>query len=101
MYVYIQSEPSLWTVGHYAPDETWHPDSDHDVKREAAARVHYLNGGSRVNEQLEACQQGLAYYMEAHVDYLETKGRAVAEDTLEIRETLRAAIAAATEGGAE
>jgi len=24
MYVYIRSEPSLWTVGFYAPDGKWH-----------------------------------------------------------------------------
>lgn len=46
MYVYIKSEPSLYTVGFYAPDGTWHPDSDHATSEEAAKRVHYLNGGT-------------------------------------------------------
>ncbi len=45
MYVYKQTEPYLFTVGFYAPDGTWHPDSDRDSKDEAAERVHYLNGG--------------------------------------------------------
>lgn len=45
MYVYVQSEPSLWTVGFYAPDGTWHTDRDYDTQAEAAQRVHYLNGG--------------------------------------------------------
>ena len=45
MYVYIQSERTLWTVGFYSPDGEWHPDSDHSSKEEAAQRVHYLNGG--------------------------------------------------------
>ena len=62
MYVYIQSEKpgwfpsprqdnsvyldnSLWTVGFYAPDGKWYPDSDWPTKEEAAERVHYLNGG--------------------------------------------------------
>lgn len=45
MYVYIQSEPGLWTVGFYAPDGTWHPESDHPSPAQAAERVHYLNGG--------------------------------------------------------
>jgi len=45
MYVYIQSESSLWTVGFYDPEGNWHPDSDWDSAEKAAARVHYLNGG--------------------------------------------------------
>lgn len=44
-YVYIRSEPGLWTVGFYAPDGKWHPESDHHDREEAAKRVHYLNGG--------------------------------------------------------
>jgi hypothetical protein len=50
MYVYIQTEPGLYTVGFYAPDGTWHPDSDHGSREEAAERVHYLNGGKRRTE---------------------------------------------------
>lgn len=45
MYVYIQSEPNLWTVGFYSPDDKWNPESDHKTKESAAERVHYLNGG--------------------------------------------------------
>ncbi len=45
MYVYIESEHNLWTVGFYSPDGKWHPESDHASKEEAAERVHYLNGG--------------------------------------------------------
>lgn len=52
-WVYLQTEPSpdttspreLWTVGHYSPDGTWHPESDHRTSCDAAARVHWLNGG--------------------------------------------------------
>lgn len=44
-YVYIRSEPSLWTVGFYRPDGTWEPESDHGSASEAADRVHWLNGG--------------------------------------------------------
>jgi hypothetical protein len=44
-YVYIQSEPSLWTVGFYKPDGKWEPESDHSTTAEAAARASYLNGG--------------------------------------------------------
>ena len=51
MYTYIKSEPQLWTVGFHAsggmgPNRDWHPESDHHSEAEAAARVHYLNGGS-------------------------------------------------------
>ncbi len=45
MYVYIRSEPSLWTVGFYDPQGKWVPESDWPTKEEAAARVHWLNGG--------------------------------------------------------
>lgn len=46
MYVYIQSEPGLWTVGFFDPQGNWHTDSDHDVKEEAAKRVAWLNGAN-------------------------------------------------------
>lgn len=45
-WVYQTFEPGLWTVGFYTPAGEWVPTSDHDSKEEAAARVHYLNGGS-------------------------------------------------------
>ena len=44
-YVYIKSEPGLWTVGFYKPDGAWESESDHDVPGLAAKRVHWLNGG--------------------------------------------------------
>jgi hypothetical protein len=47
-WVYLQSEtgPSpLWTVGHYGPGGEWYAESDWGSAEEAAARVHYLNGG--------------------------------------------------------
>lgn len=46
MYVYIQSEPGLLTVGHYAPDGKFHPDCDCSTKDEAGRRVAYLNGSN-------------------------------------------------------
>lgn len=42
-YVYIRTEPKLWTVGFY--HDEWEPDSDHDSPEKAAARVRWLNGG--------------------------------------------------------
>lgn len=46
MYVYIKSEPHLWTVGFYSPDGKWNSESDWDSKDDAAKRVAYLNGKS-------------------------------------------------------
>ena len=43
-YVYIQTEPKLWTVGFYTPSGKWIPESDWPSPEEAAQRVHYLNG---------------------------------------------------------
>lgn len=44
-WVYLMSEPGLFTVGYYDPSGKWHSDSDHDTREAAAARVNYLNGG--------------------------------------------------------
>jgi hypothetical protein len=49
MYIYIQSEPQLWTVGFYDPSGKFQPESDHATPEEAAKRVHYLNGGNEDN----------------------------------------------------
>jgi hypothetical protein len=43
-WVYLRSEPGLWTVGFYRPDGRWEPDSDHGSTDEAAARARWLNG---------------------------------------------------------
>ena len=45
MYVYLNSEHGLWTVGFYRPDGKWEPESDHPSSDAAAARVAFLNGG--------------------------------------------------------
>lgn len=51
MYVYKQTEfqskdgCDLYTVGYYDPAGEWHSESDHPTAKEAAQRVHYLNGG--------------------------------------------------------
>lgn len=50
MYVYIESEKGLWTVGFYDPHGIWHAESDHDSEEAAALRVNYLNGGSVSHE---------------------------------------------------
>ena len=48
-YVYVQSEPTLWTVGFYEPDGEWTAESDHATPERAAARVRYLNGGKDIS----------------------------------------------------
>lgn len=45
-WVYIRSEPALWTVGFYEPSGDFQSESDHGSPEEAAKRVHWLNGGS-------------------------------------------------------
>ena len=45
-WVYIQPEKNVWTVGFFAPNGGWMPESDYPSKEEAAKRVHYLNGGA-------------------------------------------------------
>ncbi len=52
-YVYIRTEPELWTVGFYRPDGTWEPESDHGSKEDAARHVISLNGGCPDGELLE------------------------------------------------
>lgn len=49
MWVYIQSEPNLFTVGFYDPNGNWNSDSDWASKEEAQEQVHYLNGGNPTN----------------------------------------------------
>jgi len=63
MYVYIRSEPGLWTVGFYRPDGTWISESDHDSREAAAGRVAYLNGSDAVHSLLdEALNTGDGVY---------------------------------------
>jgi len=56
MYVYIRSEPGLWTVGFYHPNGQWEPDSDHTSRQEAAERAHYLNGGESDDDDAPSVQ---------------------------------------------
>jgi hypothetical protein len=65
-YVYIRSEPLLWTVGFYRPDGKFEPESDHGTSEGAARRVAWLNGG-------------------AHVDRLESRISELEQDTPQAR----------------
>jgi hypothetical protein len=45
VWVYLETEKGLWTVGYYTPDGTWRAESDWDQCYKAAAWCSYLNGG--------------------------------------------------------
>ena len=48
-YVYIESQPGMWTTGFYDPEGKWNPEMDFDgwnAKQRAAERTHWLNGGN-------------------------------------------------------
>ena len=64
-WVYIKSEPGLWTVGFYKPDGKWEPESDHESQDFAARRIHYLNGGKddRHRETIKALVEALELAM--------------------------------------
>lgn len=53
MYVYIKSEPQLWTVGFYTPSGEWVPESDYECRDDAAERVHWLNGGGKPSDTIK------------------------------------------------
>lgn len=44
MHVYIAHSNSFFSVGHYAPDGTFIPESDYGLREQAAERVAFLNG---------------------------------------------------------
>ena len=44
MYVYIKTEPGVWTVGYTKPNGDWDAESDHNSREVAASRCNYLNG---------------------------------------------------------
>jgi hypothetical protein len=53
-YVYLRSEPQLWTVGFYAPDGMWIPESDHGSSEDAAKRTAWLNGDAEMQLEVPA-----------------------------------------------
>jgi hypothetical protein len=65
-YVYIHSEPGLWTAGFYRPGGVWEPESDHESEAKAAARVHWLNGGS--NEKLRPALEDAVEWIQDFAD---------------------------------
>ncbi len=70
-YVYVRSEPGLWTVGYYKPDGKWDAESDHDSPDKAAERAALLNGSvmlqlSELRAQRTANQAELARLRDAN-----------------------------------
>lgn len=55
-YVYLKSEPGLFTVGFYSPAGAWQSESDHDTSAAAAARVAWLNGQAAQPELETPCE---------------------------------------------
>ncbi|GEM_PF-3600299 len=53
LYVYVPSEKDLWTVGFYDPRGKFIPESDHNSAEEAAKRVHWLNGGTENQKEVQ------------------------------------------------
>ena len=53
MYVYrdFWKDAGVYTVGFYAPNGEWILESDWETSGQAAARVHYLNGGIDVTSK--------------------------------------------------
>ena len=62
-FVYIRSEPGLFTVGFSDSEGLWVPESDHESPENAAQRVSYLNGGK---SQLELAAPDLLAVLENH-----------------------------------
>jgi len=64
-WIYVKSEPQLYTVGFYSPEGEWHAESDWDTRQAAAARVHYLNGGTD-DERIERILESLGFLLDGY-----------------------------------
>jgi hypothetical protein len=56
MYVYIKSEPSVFTVGHYDPKGKFIPQSDHASEAEAKHEVRSMNSTFKLGKRFEHLQ---------------------------------------------
>lgn len=56
-YVYLDNRKTagVYTVGFYAPDGQFNPESDHDTAAQAAQRVHFLHGGTPLLPRTGLC----------------------------------------------
>ena len=70
MYVYLKSEPGLFTVGFYDPAGDWHSESDCGSPEQAADRVAYLNGsGGRHRFGEPESELGYSNVLELHAKF--------------------------------
>lgn len=68
-WVYVRTEPQLWTVGFYAPDGKWNTDSDYNDRQQAADRCAVLNGGAPAAE-VAALREALEAVIECNDNFL-------------------------------
>lgn len=71
-WVYL-SDDGLHTVGFYSPTGQWVPESDHETKEAAVARVHHLNGGCQNDKGGDELSKELARTLAAITYYLNRK----------------------------
>ena len=96
-WLYILSEPHLWTVGFHSPDGTWVAESDHDSPGKAAERVNFLNGGKgdpgyTVAQVVEVLQKTYCLEIDDFTEFLTwvNNGKTPAESYIKPKfETLR------------
>jgi hypothetical protein len=82
-WVYLRSEPGLWTVGYYDCNDRWQSDSDHDSSDDAAKRCAYLNGHDgataaerdRLRERVTEYRRRLESYADQVTDLMEQLGQ--------------------------
>jgi hypothetical protein len=69
MYVYLRSEPNLFTVGFYDPSGKWHSESDCGSSEEAAGRAAFLNGALPPSMRGRAAGGGFADVEELYAKF--------------------------------
>jgi len=72
MYVYLRSEPQLWTVGFYTPSGEWVSESDYECRDDAAERVHWLNGGGKPSDNRADLQ---VFTKDELIEYILVEGK--------------------------
>lgn len=95
-YVYIRSEPQLYTVGHYDPAGAWHAESDWCDSERAAERVAWLNGshGRHPSEYYTAVQRAIARDIEGAAGLMTEAADLLPEIAAATEGTTRAALGA-------
>jgi hypothetical protein len=71
MYVYRESERSLWTVGFYDPKGKWYAECDCDSSAEAAERTAWLNGSGKSPVTGQDAEQAYQAYANSPVNVKE------------------------------